>query len=441
MKKSAKLFTLLLVSFMVLLAGCGGTASQTPPASGAEASPAETSAAPAVSTAEPAAKADLLVSRWAGPHADFQKEIVKEYAGGKITIDDVDYGNLKQKQLLSFQAAAGTAGNYDVVWVNSQWMKEYTDAGYLYELNDLIKETGLDTGIYNKGMMDGCVFDGRIYGLPTYAQCLIIAYDSAAFEKEGLKVPANTAELIEVAKHFKEKGSGIAIPAKQATASFTLWSQLLFSSGGYYFDKDGRLDLTSEVPVFAAGVYDELAKYAVNGALTWAHDETAEAVRTGVAPIGVIMSGLANQNHDPEKSRIVDTVKYATLNGKDGKTAANNAFWVWAVPKNAKDPKASLEFISWFTSPEIEKKQTIANQQISAIDSLSKDAEVLSKAPFLPAVMEEFAGGRMDPALANFSKLKDAVSVGLSELASTNAKPADVMKKVQDSLKDIDFSK
>lgn len=388
-----------------------------------------------------AKKANLLVSRWAGPHADFQKKVVAEYPTANVRIDDIDYGSLKQKQLTSFQAAKGS-GNYDVVWVNVQWMKEYVDAGYIIPLDDMIKSSKLDMGMYAKGMLDGCVFDGKTYGLPTFAQALILAYDSAAFARAKLQAPKTADELVAVAKYFKEKeGTGIAVPAKQGGAAVTLYSQILYSSGGNYFDKAGKLDLTSDASVYAASIYQQLAKNSVKGALAWHHDETAEAVRTKSAPIGTVMSGLANQNHDPEKSLIVDTVKYATINGKDGKTAANNSFWVWAIAKNSNDIPESFKFISWFTSPAIEKKQTLANQQISAINSLASDPEVLKATPFMPVIMAELANGKIDPPLRNFQALKDALIVNLSALASTDITPLEAMRKAQEKLKDVDFSK
>ncbi len=384
--------------------------------------------------------ANLLISRWAGPHADFQKQVVAKYQGAAVRIDDIDYGSLKQKQITSFQASKGT-GNYDVVWVNSQWMKEYVDAGYLMPIDDLIAKYGLDTSIYAAGMMEGTRFNGKTYGLPTFAQCLILAYDSAAMEAAGQSVPRTADELVAVAKYFKSKGSGIAIPAKQGGAAATLYSQLLFSSGGYYFNKAGELNLTSPESIYAATIYDQLVQNSVRGTTAWHHDETAEAVRTRVAPIGTIMSGLANQNADPEKSLITDTVRYATINGKTGETAANNAFWVWAIPSNTNDADESFKFISWFTSPAVEREQTMANQQISAITSLSNDPEVLARLPYLPVVMKQLANGKMDPALRNFGQLKDALIVGLSEIATTDAAPADVMARIQDQLKTVDFSK
>jgi ABC-type glycerol-3-phosphate transport system substrate-binding protein len=321
-------------------------------------------------------------------------------------------------------------------------MKEYVEAGYLMPLDALIAKNGFDTSIYAAGMMDGVEFNGKTYGLPTFAQTLILAYDSAAFAAAGLKVPTNSTELVAVAKYFKEtQGTGIAIPARQGSAAVNLYSQLLFSSGGYYFDDAGNLALTSPESIYAATVYDKLAQYSVQGSLAWHHDEVAEAVRTKTAPIGIVISGLANQNHDPERSMIVDTVKYAVLAAADGHSAANNNFWVWALPANTNDADASFDLITWITSPETEKQMTLRNQQISAITSLSNDAEVLAMAPFLPVVMQELANGRMDPALANFQTLREALIVGLSEIASTDADPATVMARIQNEMKGVDFSR
>jgi ABC-type glycerol-3-phosphate transport system substrate-binding protein len=391
-------------------------------------------------SAPAAGKSNLLVSVWAGPHADLQKQVSRDFGEAVITIDDVDYGNLKQKQLTSFQAASGS-GNYDVVWVNSQWMKEYVDAGYILPLDDYIKSVGLDMSIYAQGLLDGCVFDGKIYGLPTYAQTLILAYDSDAFTKAGIKVPANAEELVEAARYFKRQGSGIAIPARQGTAAVTLFSQLLFSDGGYYFDKNGKLNMTSPEAIYAATVYDRLVDNSIEGSRAWHHDETAEAVRMKNAPIGTVMSGLANQNADPERSLIVNTVKYAPLAGKSGRAAATNSFWVWAVAKNSINPAGAAKYCVWMTSPEVEKRQTLVDQQISAINALSNDREVLAKAPFLPVVMEQLANGKIDPPLLSFNSLKADLVVALSEIATTDAVPADVLDRLQKKYENTDFSK
>ncbi len=387
-----------------------------------------------------ASRNELVISRWAGPHADDTKDVVREYGAADIVVDDIDFGSLRQRHQTSFQAASGR-GSYDAVWVASQWMKEYVDAGYIIAIDDLAAEHGLDLSIYADGLLEGAQFYGNTYGLPTFAQTLILAYDTEAFERAGLEPPATSEELVEVARYFYEnEGTGIAVPARQGGAAVNLYSQLLFSQGAYYFDDDGNLDLTSDESIYAATVYSQLVEYSVEGTLTWHHDETAEAVRMQRAPIGTVMSGLANQFSDPERSLIVDTVGYAGIAGPDGHAAANNNFWVWAIPANAPDPDASFQLISWLTSPDTEKQMTLMNQQISAVTSIANDPEVLETAPFLPVVMEVLANGRTDPASANFLDLREALIVGLSEIASTDVDPAAVMQRIQDEFADVDFS-
>lgn len=438
MKHKKSLLAVLLICAMSLSA-CGSPASgssDTPDTS----APGSASAAPSTSTGAETPKADLLVSVWGGPHADVQKVVAADYPNGEITIDDVDYGNLQAKQLTSFGAQSGS-GNYDVVWVNSQWVEQYVNAGYLLPLDDYIDKLSVDTGLYAEGLLEGCRVDGKLYGLPTYAQCLILCYDAQAFEDANLKVPANMDELIEVAKYFKSQGSGIAIPAKQGGASTTLFSQMLYSDGNDYFDADGNLDLTSDAVVQAATWYDELVANSIDGCTAWHHDEVAEAVRTKKAPIGIVMSALCNQNYDEEKSLIADTVAYAPLAGASGKAAAANTFWVWAVAANSANPETAADFCAWMTSPEVEKAQTVADQQISAISSLSEDAEVLKATPFLPVVMEELANGKGDPQTSSFAELKSSLQAALSEIATTDADPSAVLAKVQQAMEDTDFSK
>lgn len=392
-----------------------------------------------LSTAAMAEGKDILVSRWAGPHADYQKVLIKDYAADNVIIDDVDYGNMKQKQILSFQSAQNDS-TYDAVWVDCKWMNEYIENGYLLPIDDYVKEAGLDLSIYAQGMLDGCYGeDGKLYGLPTYAQTLIVTYDKEALARSGLEVPTTADELIAVAKWFKEnEGTGIALPAKQGTASTQVFAQLLFSSNGDFFDADGNLALNSDAAIYAAQKYDELCQYGLDGILAWHHDEVCEAVRTKVAPIGITISGLLNQNSDPELSLITETAGYAPLSGNNG-AAGNNAFWVWGVSANSPDPKEAVDFIIWLTSPEIEKAQTMENQQISAISDLSDDAEVLEKTPFLPTVMDVLATGKMYPVCPNIELMSEKLVVALSEIASTDADPAEVMNRINDELTDVDF--
>ena len=383
----------------------------------------------AAATAE---KPTVVLSRWAGPHADDQKTVLAEYPDAIVKVDDVDYGNLKVKQIQSLS----TSADYDLVWASEIWLAEYVSKGWFLPLNDMISKYKVDLSIFSKAMVDMNTTDGKLYAIPTFAQTLILTYNKEWFEKEGQKVPTTVDELLAVAKYFKEKGTGIAIPAMQGQAAADLYGQILYSAGGDYFGSDGKVNLLSGEAIYAAEVWDKLCEYSITGSLTWHHDQVSAAVREEVAPIGITITGLSGLDSDPKMSKIVDKVGYATIPGKKSVVGVVS-YWSWGVAKNSKNPEAAFKLAVWLVSPEVEKKQALMNGQIGAISSLAQDSEVVAKMPFLPATSETLANAKTQPTSVSAGKIFEPLIAALSEIASTNKAPKDVLVKLQNDLKDV----
>jgi len=383
----------------------------------------------AAATAE---KPTVVLSRWAGPHADDQKTVLAEYPDAIVKVDDVDYGNLKVKQIQSLS----TSADYDLVWASEIWLAEYVSKGWFLPLNDMISKYNVDLSIFSKAMVDMNTTDGKLYAIPTFAQTLILTYNKEWFEKEGQKVPTTVDELLAVAKYFKEKGTGIAIPAMQGQAAADLYGQILYSAGGDYFGSDGKVNLLSGEAIYAAEVWDKLCEYSITGSLTWHHDQVSAAVREEVAPIGITITGLSGLDSDPKMSKIVDKVGYATIPGKKSVVGVVS-YWSWGVAKNSKNPEAAFKLAVWLVSPEVEKKQALMNGQIGAISSLAQDSEVVAKMPFLPATSETLANAKTQPTSVSAGKIFEPLIAALSEIASTNKAPKDVLVKLQNDLKDV----
>ena len=383
----------------------------------------------AAATAE---KPTVVLSRWAGPHADDQKTVLAEYPDAIVKVDDVDYGNLKVKQIQSLS----TSADYDLVWASEIWLAEYVSKGWFLPLNDMISKYNVDLSIFSKAMVDMNTTDGKLYAIPTFAQTLILTYNKEWFEKEGQKVPTTVDELLAVAKYFKEKGTGIAIPAMQGQAAADLYGQILYSAGGDYFGSDGKVNLLSDEAIYAAEVWDKLCEYSITGSLTWHHDQVSAAVREEVAPIGITITGLSGLDSDPKMSKIVDKVGYAPIPGKKSVVGVVS-YWSWGVAKNSKNPEAAFKLAVWLVSPEVEKKQALMNGQIGAISSLAQDSEVVAKMPFLPATSETLANAKTQPTSVSAGKIFEPLIAALSEIASTNKTPKDVLAKLQNDLKDV----
>ena len=411
--------------------GCKGITTETTTAT-TTASETTVEATTASETTEAAEKPTIVLSRWAGPHADDQKTVLAEYPDAIVKVDDVDYGNLKAKQIQSLS----TSADYDLVWASEIWLAEYVSKDWFLPLNDMIAKYNVDLSIFSKAMVDMNTTDGKLYAIPTFAQTLILTYNKEWFEKEGQKVPTTVDELLAVAKYFKEKGTGIAIPAMQGQAATDLYGQILYSAGGDYFGSDGKVNLLSDEAIYAAEVWDKLCEYSITGSLTWHHDQVSQAVREGTAPIGITVTGLSGLDSDPEMSKIVDKVGYAPVPAKKSVVGVVS-YWSWGVAKNSKNPDAALKLAVWLTSPEIEKKQALMNGQICAVSSLAQDSEVVAKMPFLPATSETLANAKTQPTSVSAGKIFEPLGAALSEIASTNKAPKDVFTKLQEVLKDV----
>lgn len=379
------------------------------------------------------AYADVTVvgSRWAGPNADTQKEIVKQYDQGTIVIDDIDYSNLKEKQILSMSAS----GEYDLIWVPEVWLPEYVANDWVLPLDDYVARDNFPMEDYLGGIVEIGKVDGKLYAMPDMMQGLIMTYNMEWLEKEGQSIPTTWEELVALAKYFKEAGTGIGLPVMQGQAAMDLFAMILYSNGGDYFDADGNLALTSDACLEAAKQYAELCQYAMAGSSTWHNDQVSEAIRTGKCPFGMTLSGLAGLDADPDGSVIVDCVAYGAMPGAV-KTAGCLNTWSWAIAANSSNPDAAWEAVKYLISEDVEKQMAVGVGHTSAVIALAEDPDVLAAEPFLPALSEQMAEGKTQPLDASATALSDPLQAGLSEIAASGADPVAVFTKLQADLQD-----
>jgi multiple sugar transport system substrate-binding protein len=380
----------------------------------------------------------LTISRWAGPHADAQAELLKEFekqTGITVKMDAIDYGQLYQKQVLNMSSKTG---QYDLVWAQEIWLPKYVKSGYLKPMNSYFNDKSLaenkfNISNYTKSIIKINTFNGKLYGLPTYIQTPILVYNEEMLEKEGLKVPSTWAEVLKVAKYFKAKGTGIALPNKQGQAAVDVWAAIMRSNDGDYFNKNGKLDLAQTKNVEAATFWQELAAQSMQGSANWHYDEVNKALQFGTAPIGITASGLAAALEDPANSKVAGKIGYAPL-PYSKHTYGTLAIWDWCVTADSKHPKEAFQLAAWLTSKETEKQMGLKTGQIAAVTSLNTDKDLVSKMPWLPAVGKALANSNTQPLDDNSPKLMDGMATALSELGVSKAAPKTVLQKLQKQL-------
>jgi ABC-type glycerol-3-phosphate transport system substrate-binding protein len=387
----------------------------------------------------PKSDVTLTVSRWAGPQADAQQQLLDEYSketGVTIRFDAIDYGQLKQKQTLNMSTKTG---EYDLIYVPEAWVGEYTEAGYLSDLSDYVKDesltgAGWDFSDFNKSGVDVYTRDGKLYALPYFVQTPLVVYDKDALDKAGLQAPKTWDDILAVAKYFKEQGTGIALPFRQGSAIVNIMAVLLAGNETDFFNADGALDLTDPSVVETVDFIQQLSQYGLEGSNGWHWDEVNKALQFGQAPIGITTSGLFTALENADESNVAGKLGYAPL--PYAKTPAGLLqTWGWAVPADSKNQEEAFKLGAWLTSKAAQKEMsTIDPSFISFRESLYTDPDLTANAPWLPTVQEALAKGVTVPLQPNAPALTDALSVGLSGVVTNGDDPEKMLAGIQDTL-------
>ena len=381
----------------------------------------------------------LTISRWAGPHADDQIEVIKQFeeaTGINVVVDAIDYGQLREKQVLNMSNATG---EFDLVWAQEVWVPDYVNRGLLASMNEYIDMAeGFDLGAYNQSLLATNTFDGEVYCLPTFIQTPILVYNMALLDEAGIEAPEAWTwdTTLEIAGQFSEAGSGIALPARQGMAAVDVWAAIMRSNGGDYFDADGAVALTNAAVLEATEFYRDLVNVSMRGSESWHFDDVNKALQFGQAPLGVTISGLAGFLEDPEESAAAGSLGYAPLPYSD-QSFGTLALWSWCLTGDSNNPAEAFQLAAWLTSAEIEKQQTQMNGQISAVVSLFNDEELVADMPWLPAVGAALENSATQPLIEDGPLLAERIMEMLSAVATGVEEPAAALESAQSDLAEL----
>jgi multiple sugar transport system substrate-binding protein len=383
-------------------------------------------------------KVELVTSRWAGPHADDQAALLEQFeneTGIHVRMDAIDYFQLHQKQTLNL---SGKTGAYDLIFAQEVWLPEYVSSGYLLPLDDFVKDESLsgkdfDLQDFNPNLIKIDTIHGKLYGLPTFVQTPLMVYNKELLQKAGVQSPKTWEETLAVAKAFHDKGKGIALPAKQGLAAVDIWIALARSNNGNYFDQEGKLQLVTPENIEAVNYWKDLVAISMKGSTNWHFDEVNKALQFGEAPIGITISGLCGALEDAQQSKVAGKLGYAALPYKR-QPFGTLSVWNWCVAADSRHPKEAYRLAAWLTSKSVEKQMSLKDGQIAARQSLFSDVELVSKAPWLPAVSEALKNADTQPLHKNAPKLMEAMEAALSAVAVNGADAKEQLEQVQKAL-------
>jgi len=338
------------------------------------------------------------------PDTKYIQDLLPEFkaaTGIDVDIEAISYIDMHSKLVPQLTAPSGS---YEAIVVDFYWVAEFTKAGWLMPLDDLIKRDNVDTSVYVPSLMNlvGKV-GGTTYMLPFYNYSMGIIYrkdmmndpkEQAAFKAKygiDLKVPTTWDEYQKQVEFFSRDTDGdgkidfygTVNQGQRGDCICMQWSNYLYANGGQYHDKNWKATFNSDAGIKAVEDYkNDIAKHGPTGAESYCFDEAASVFGQGKAYSFVTFNVLLAGFDDPSSSQIVGKADI-----EPNPIGGLNGGWGWAIPKSSADKEAAWKFIKWVESKETIKKRTLAGgapTQAWVFD----DPDVLAKRPNMPMLKQ-----------------------------------------------------
>jgi ABC-type glycerol-3-phosphate transport system substrate-binding protein len=278
---------------------------------------------------------------------------------------------------------------------------------------------------------------GLIYRTDLLADPKLQAAYKSATGKE-LALPTTLADYVELSKFMNANAgvAGAAMQAQRGDPNSMEFSNYLFSSGGAYLDKDGKVALNSPEAVKALELYvDNVQHGAQKGALSATLDDTFRLMCDGKAWSMVTYWWMLPQVDDKTKCpNAAGKVALTVMPGGHGESGG----WGWAIPKNESQElqDAAWKFISWVQGEKVSIARALQGHAPVRQDAY-ENAEVLAKYPYYKAAEAVVSSGEPFPVFAYSAQYEDVLGRQLSLAASGEARPADAIKAAADGLDDL----
>lgn len=374
---------------------------------------------------------------------EFEKE-----TGIKVEFQKLAYPDMHDKLVTQLTA---NESEYNLLQVDFLWAAEFPDAGWLADLQPFVDKSGFDLKPFFPAMLDLVGRrNGKLFMIPMYNYSMGLIYRTDLMNDPKIKdaykakmgkdlaLPTTLADYVELSKFMKENAgvAGAAMQGQRGDPNSMEFSNYLFSSGGNYVDKDGKVTLNSPEGLKALQLYADNMK---NGAQTGSNnanlDDTLKLMCDGKAFSMITYWTLFASMNDPKGCpNATGKLALTVVPGGHGEGGA----WGWAIPKNESPElqEAAWKFISWVQGAKVSKARALQGHTPVRSDTFN-DPDVVAAQPHFKDAAAVVETSIAFPVFTYTAQYEDVLGRQLSLASSGEAKPEDAIKAAHDGLEEL----
>jgi multiple sugar transport system substrate-binding protein len=169
------------------------------------------------------------------------KKFEAENPGIKVNLTDYAWPDYQDSLVLRFRGDTQT----DVIYGGQDWLPAWASAGWVAPLSDIAPEGEIDalaSDIAGFALSD-VSYDGKVYGLPYYADTISFIYNMKILEEAGIPVPETWEDVMAAAEKLQADGMERPIVYEynqELPNFFDAFVAQVYGRGGELFDGDNN---------------------------------------------------------------------------------------------------------------------------------------------------------------------------------------------------------
>ena len=398
-------------------------------------------------TAQQTNAKQLTLAVNSGVEGDALKQAALDYerqTGVHIQIAEFPYANLFEKELIDLNSRTGA---YDLIMLDDPWFPRFATHQFLTDLSPLLQKRGqsgpdADFVATSIALCRHPYQTGSLYALPYVGNSQLFFYRKDLFDKHSLKEPLKWEDVQTAAKTIQEKETegtktyGYVMRAAQGNAAVADFMPIFWAFGGEMFDASGKPTVNSPEAINALKFMLELGKYSPPGYASFNADEVGAHLLQGSAAMSINWPAWISSFSDSTKSKVIGKMAFTTLPGavKNGQAEIGN--WLIAIPKDARNPDAAIDFLLWATKAEQMKLSALRGNPPTR-KSLFQDPELVAKFPSYPAQLKSLETSRPRPRTPQWNEIENAFGIFLSKANSGELSPEEAMNQANAEIEKI----
>jgi len=363
-------------------------------------------------------------------------EIFSQQSGIQVNVDFASWAEIYNKTI-STLAAGG--GGYDIIFIPSANVIEFTSAGEFEPIDDAIPSA--QRGEWLKAVLDLYTVKGKLIAMPWYSGGAHMVYNKEMLQKAGVD-PAKIVswdDFLAASQAVKKAGLvkyAYTPSIKYPGNLYYAWGSMVASSGEPFFDQSGKSLLKegkaalSSLQLIKKGI--DLGVFDPAGI---AMDDYETLIQFGSGETAFMMNSTwsaTQANVNPDLSKVAGKVGYMLIPGWNSDVRSGGFLYAGGlgVLKSSKGKAEAKQFLTVLTGPEAQKHHAIEGANLPTRVALFTDKEIDAKWSGYSMLTGQLSYGSFLPQFSWLEEWRQAISGTLQTLAAGKLSPEAALDEI-----------